>query len=75
MGKYVPKKGKNEWSDEVRLRDWKELRYRVGDLGIEYMGLGTSETTGKDPEEYQFQLIEERRLLDTRSWKCLAYRG
>lgn len=68
-------KEKNEWRDEVRLRDWKELRYRVGELGVEYTGVGTSETTAKDSEENQCQLTEERRLLDTKSWKCLAYRA
>jgi len=57
------------------LRDWKELRYRVGELGVEYTGLGTSETIGTDPGEDQNQLIEERRLLDTTSWKCLTYRA
>jgi len=72
---YTFLKEKNERGNEVRLRDEKEFRYRVGELGVEYTVLGTSETTGKDPEGYQFQLIEERRLLDTRSWKCLAYRA
>jgi hypothetical protein len=61
-------KGKKEWRDEQRLRDQKELR-------LEYTELGTSEVMGEVPEEDQFQLIEERRLLDTRSWKCLAYRA
>jgi hypothetical protein len=68
-------KGKNESRDEVRLRDQDELGYKIRELGVEYEGFGTSEATGEDPEDHQFQLIEERRLLDTRSWKCLAYRA
>jgi len=74
-GYTFPKEGKNECRDGVRLRDWKELRYRVGELGVEYTGLGTSETIGTDPGENQSQLIEERRLLDTTSWKCRTYRA
>jgi hypothetical protein len=52
-----------------------ELGDKIGELGIEYTALRTSETMGEDPEQHQFQRIQERRLLDTRSWKCLVYRA
>jgi hypothetical protein len=69
------KKGKNKWREEERLRFQKELGYKGGELGVEYTELGASEAAGEDPEEYPLRLIKERRLLGTRSWKCLAYRA
>jgi hypothetical protein len=74
-GYTFPKKRKHDGSDDKQLRDRNELGYERGELGIKYTGLATSEAMGEDPDESQLPLIAERRLLDTRSWKCRAYRA
>jgi hypothetical protein len=64
----------NEWGYTFPKKR-NELGYKTGELGKEYTALRTSEVMREDPEECQSQLNKERRLLDTRSWKCLAYRA
>jgi hypothetical protein len=64
----------NEWGYTFPKKR-NELGYKIGELRKEYTALRTSEVMREDPEECQSQLNKERRLLDTRSWKCLAYRA
>jgi len=64
----------NEWGYTFPKKR-NELGYKIREFGKEYTALGTSEAMGEDPEECRSQLVKERRLLDIRSWKCLAYRA